>query len=394
MNAFDFLFVVIGLLLAAAAAYLLVPAVVALFYREQQRAAGGETRVVVLVPAHDEERTIARCIESLQHQDYPAARREIVVIADNCTDGTARVAADAGAQVLVRDEPTERGKGRALAWGIDRLLGREDRPDAVVVMDADSSPDRRFLTEIVSRFEEGARAVQGESLLLADGSPEQALRSAAFLLVNRARPTGRSMLGLASGLAGNGMLFSSELLGEHPWSAFSSTEDVEYGLALRSAGVKPVFARGAIVWSEAAQSGEVAATQQLRWEGGKLHLARTQIPRLVTQGFRQRRPDMLDAAAELAVPPLGYLAAGSAAVTASGAALAWLDGLTSWAVIPAAVALAAIPVYVVVGLIAARAPSSAYRALLRAPWFIVRKVSRAHRLLRFRPDSWVRTERR
>lgn len=394
MNAFDFLFIVVGLLLAAAAAYLLVPAVVALFYRERQRAAGGETRVVVLVPAHDEEPTITRCIKALQQQEYQRDRLEVVVIADNCTDGTARVAAEAGAEVLVRNEPTERGKGRALAWAIERLLGRENPPDAVVVMDADSSPDPRFLTEIVSRFEEGARAVQGESLLLADRSPEQALRSAAFLLVNRARPTGRSMLGLPSGLAGNGMLFASDLLAEHPWSAFSSAEDVEFGLALRTVGVKPVFARGAIVWSEAAPSGQAAETQQLRWEGGKLHLARTQIPRLVTEAFRQRRPDLLDAAAELAVPPLGYLAAGSAAVTASGAALAWLDGLAAWAVIPAAVALGAIPVYVVVGLIAARAPSSAYRALVRAPWFVVRKVARAHRLLRFRPDSWVRTERR
>jgi 1,2-diacylglycerol 3-beta-glucosyltransferase len=394
MNAFDFLFVVVGLLLAAAAIYLLLPAVVALFYREQKRSAGGDTNVVVLVPAHDEERTIASCIGSLRGQDYPSERREIVVIADNCTDETARVASEAGAHVLVRDEPEERGKGRALAWGIDRLLARDDVPDAVVVMDADSSPEPRFLTEIVSRFDEGAGAVQGESLLLADASPEQALRSAAFLLVNRARPTGRSMLGLASGLAGNGMLFGSGLLAEHPWSAFSSTEDVEYGLALRTAGVKPVFARGAIVWSEAAPSGEGAETQQLRWEGGKLHLARTQIPRLVGQAFSQRRPDLLDAAAELAVPPLGYLAAGSAAVTASGAALAWLDGLAAWAVIPAAVALGAIPVYVVVGLIAARAPASAYRALARAPWFVVRKVSKAHRLLRFRPDSWVRTERR
>ena len=45
-------------------------------------------------------------------------------------------------------------------------------------------------------------------------------------------------------------------------------------------------------------------------------------------------------------------------------------------------------------LIAAGAPSSAYRALAHAPAFVVRKLFRAHRLLRFRPDSWVRTERR
>ena len=190
------------------------------------------------------------------------------------------------------------------------------------------------------------------------------------------------------------MLFSRRVLTAHPWSGFSSTEDVEYGLALRGAGVSPVFARGAIVWSPVAPRGRAADTQQLRWEGGKLHLARTLSPRLLAQGFRERRPALVDAAVELAVPPLGYLAAAAGSVTAVGVALSWLDGLAAWAVTPAALALAAIPAYVLVGLIAADAPSSAYRALAHAPWFVVRKALRAHRLLRFRADSWVRTERR
>ena len=194
MSVLDFLFVVPGGVLAASALYLLVPAVVALFYRKEERRSRGETDVVVLIPAHDEESTVSVCIRSLQEQEYPLDRLEIVVIADNCTDETARVAADAGAEVLVRDVPDARGKGRALAWAIDQLLARPHPPSAVIVMDADSTPDPRFLTEIVNRFEEGASAVQGESLLLEDGSAEQALRGAAFLLVNRVRPTGRSML--------------------------------------------------------------------------------------------------------------------------------------------------------------------------------------------------------
>lgn len=394
MTGLEILFAGVGCLLAAAALYLLVPVVVALFYRERKRQARGDKDVVVLIPAHDEEQSIAHCVASMRAQTYPAERFSTVVVADNCTDDTARVAADAGAEVLIRDEPDERGKGQALRWTIERLLARERPPDAVVVIDADSSPDPRFLTEIVSRLDDGAEAVQGESLLIDDGTPEQALRGAAFLLVNRARPTGRSMLGLAAALAGNGMLFSRRLLVEHPWSAFSSTEDLEYGLALEAAGVKPIFARGAIVWSASAPHGRAAEIQQLRWEGGKLHLARTQIPRLIAQAFRKRRPGLLDAAAELAVPPLGYLTAAAGSVTLAGALLAWLDGLARWAVLPAAAALAAIPVYVILGLVAARAPSSAYRALAYAPAFVVRKALRAHRLLRFRPDSWVRTERR
>jgi 1,2-diacylglycerol 3-beta-glucosyltransferase len=387
MNALELLFVVAGLLLAFAALYLLFPAVVALFHRQREPTTRGETDVVVLIPAHDEEGTIAHCVEALEQQTYPRDRFRVVVVADNCTDETAAVASGAGAEVLVRAEPDARGKGHALRWGMEQLLARDAPPDAVVVVDADSTADPDLLQGLVSRFEAGAQAVQGESLIVGDGSPAQELRAAAFLLVNRARPTGRAMLGLAPDLAGNGMLFSRKLLAEHPWSAFSSTEDLEYGLALRAAGVEPVFARGAIVRSPAAPHGRAADTQQLRWEGGKLHLARTRAPGLLARG-------QLDAAIELAIPPLGYLAAAACALTLAGVALAWLDGLDPSAVAPSAAALAAIPVYVFIGLAAAKAPRSAYAALAHAPGFVVRKALRAHKLLRFRPDSWVRTERR
>lgn len=387
MNGTDLLFVLLGGALALAALYLLVPAVVALFYRARRLAVSGDTDVVVLVPAHDEEETVAHCVQAFENQTYPRDRYRVVVVADNCTDDTAGVASRAGAEVLARNEPDARGKGRALRWAMDELLTRDEPPDAVVVVDADSTPDPDLLTVLVGHFEEGAQAVQGESLIVGDGSPEQELRSAAFLLVNRARPTGRAMLGLAPDLAGNGMLFGRRLLDEHPWSAFSSTEDLEYGLELRAAGIEPVFARGAIVRSPAAPHGRAAEAQQLRWEGGKLHLARTHVPKLLAKG-------RVDAAVELAIPPLGYLTAAAGALTTVAVALVWLDGLDAWSAAPAVVALAAIPVYVVVGLVAAKAPRSAYAALAHAPRFVVRKALRAHRLLRFRPDSWVRTERR
>ena len=212
--------------------------------------------------------------------------------------------------------------------------------------------------------------------------------------MNRAKPSGRAVLGLATSLAGNGMLFSRRVLIDHPWRAFSSAEDLEYGLALRLAGVKPAFARGAIVWSPTAPNRKAAEVQQLRWEGGKLHLARTHIPRLLSVAARQRRASLVEAAADLAVPPLGYLAAAALALLAVATPLAALGFLSWWPLLPAAATLALIALYVLVGLRAAEAPAASYRALAYAPVFVVRKVAQGHRLRGFRPDSWVRTERR
>jgi len=386
-------FAVLGGLVAVFAVYQLVLAVAAFFHRRRGVEGGARTRVVVLVPAHDEAGLIARCVRSLAAQTYRSDLYNVVVIADNCTDDTAALARAAGAEVLVRDEPDERGKGRALRWAIDRILADGSAPDAIAVVDADSVAGPDFLATLVGPFERGALAVQGESLLSEDGSPLSAFRAAAFLLVNRVRPAGRAVLGLPSHLAGNGMLFGRELLRSHPWDAFTSTEDLEYSIKLRLAGIRPAFARGAILHSPAAPSAEAALHQQLRWEGGKLHVARTQIPRLVAAALRTGRPLLLDAAFELAVLPLGLLAALAGAGTVAGAALVWAGALRGWSLIPWLVALAAIPLYVLIGLRAAHAPRSAYRALAHAPLFVVTKLGRAHRLFTFRADTWVRTPR-
>jgi cellulose synthase/poly-beta-1,6-N-acetylglucosamine synthase-like glycosyltransferase len=391
------LVLLLGVPVAVVALYQVVLAVTAFFYRGFGARDGSRTpprtRVAVLVPAHDEAELIARCVRSLRDQTYPSELYEVVVIADNCTDETAAIAEDAGARVLVRNDTSARGKGHALRWALDRVLAQEPPPDAVAVVDADSVAGRDFLEALVAPFERGAAAAQGESLLFDEGSPAAALRAAAFLLVNRVRPSGRSMLGLPTTLAGNGMLFGRELLETHPWDAFSAAEDVEYTIRLRLAGIGPAFAGGAILLSPTAPTSEAATQQQLRWEGGKMHVARTQIPRLVGSAVRLRRPLLLEAAFELAVPPLGLLAAlaGVGAVTVG--VLALTDVLPGWSVTPWLVALAAIPVYVLVGLRAARAPRSAYRSLAQAPMLVLRKVFGAYRLLTFRADSWVRTER-
>src|SRR5438132_576685 len=84
-------------------------------------AADRSPRIVALVPAHDEEQGICTTVASLRAQVGADDHFEVLVIADNCTDATAARAQAAGAVVWIRDVPGMRGKGHALAWGIERL---------------------------------------------------------------------------------------------------------------------------------------------------------------------------------------------------------------------------------------------------------------------------------
>ena len=100
--------------LAASSLYLL--ALLVAGRRPRARAAGAETvqgRVAVLVPAHNEQGAIGAAVASLSAQDHPGELLEVIVIADNCNDDTAALAASAGATVWERDAPAAPESGRA-----------------------------------------------------------------------------------------------------------------------------------------------------------------------------------------------------------------------------------------------------------------------------------------
>jgi biofilm PGA synthesis N-glycosyltransferase PgaC len=90
-----------------------------------------ERRLTVIVPAYDEEETIAETIHSLREQSVAPAR--IVVIDDCSTDATATVAREAGATVI---EPPENTGSKAGAQNF-ALAGVET--DLVMAVDADTT---------------------------------------------------------------------------------------------------------------------------------------------------------------------------------------------------------------------------------------------------------------
>lgn len=77
------------------------------------------TRFTVVIPAHNEEAVIARCLQTLL-ADAPAGHQtEVIVVANGCTDNTVEVARQAAPQAIVLD--LEQGsKSLALNAGHER----------------------------------------------------------------------------------------------------------------------------------------------------------------------------------------------------------------------------------------------------------------------------------
>jgi 1,2-diacylglycerol 3-beta-glucosyltransferase len=396
-TAIDWVLVALGLPFLGAGLYLLA---LTLLWRRPTDVRGRRERLRfrVLVPAHNEEAGIGATVRSLEALDYPADLRRTVVLADNCTDSTAAIAAAEGAEVIERFDAVRRGKGFALQYGIDELLRRDaDRPewDALVVVDADTLVSPNLLRVLASHLESGASAVQA-AYLPRPGSdrPVAVITQVAFAAFHLVRSGARERLGLSCGLRGNGMAFRRELLREVPHAAFSRTEDLEFGVQLALQGVRVAFAGETRVFGEMPERAAAVASQRDRWIGGRAAIARKYLSQLVAGALRQRSLMLADIALDLIVPPLSALTVVSAAGFAASVVLAVAAGgpMVSTAVWSAAFAALAIHVAH-----AARIAGKG-RAFLRAagavPGYALDKTMTALRALRPTEETWVRTPRK
>ena len=261
--------------------------------------------IAVLVPAHNEEKGLEPTLTNIKEQLRPGD--QLVVVADNCSDETASVAANAGAMVTVRNNLSRIGKGYALDWGLTFLAVAP--PDIVVVIDADCQIAAGSLDRLAALSEQQHRPVQGLYLMSApNGSAiNHQVATFAWRLKNWMRPLGLKALGLPCQLMGTGMAFPWSLIRSTNLSSSEIVEDLKLGLDLARAGCAPIFCPSAIVTSNFPQTIEGSKAQRQRWEQGHVSLILTKAVPLLVLAIRQRNPSLFALVLDLLVPPLSLL---------------------------------------------------------------------------------------
>lgn len=348
-------------------------------------------RLLFLVPAHEEQLLITGCVRSLRQMEYPAAASRIVVIADNCTDQTARLAREEGADVLERVDREFPGKPRAIAWALSQIDLKSW--DACVVIDADSTVAPSFasglaqlapLNDIVFQSNIGVLNEFESWLTRLGGVLSRCRYEFTYPLKQSA--------GLNCPVMGNGMGFGTNLLMRDGWRAFSITEDSELYAIYTEAGVPIRHAAEANLFSQEARSLEQGATQRRRWLAGRLSVIREWAVRLV-RSPRISWHQKLDAFVELglASPVLHLMAASAVAATA----LIAIRGTLGWWI--AALAAASLSALVVTTIIVFwrhpqpwRTLSSFFMLPAYAAWRLVVVMGT---LLTLRDTTWRKTAR-
>ena len=101
-----------------------------------------KSRVLVIIPAYNEEKTVSEVIRGVQHH---ALSSSVLVVNDGSTDNTVRVAKKAGAKVI--SHPFNLGYGAALQTGYK--YASQHSYDYVVQVDADGQHEPRYINDLL-----------------------------------------------------------------------------------------------------------------------------------------------------------------------------------------------------------------------------------------------------
>ena len=228
-------------------------------------------KFMAIIPAHNEEMVVVSLIESLKNQTYDKDLYDIYVIADNCTDNTAKVAEQAGAIVYKRFDSVNKTKGFALNWFLQQKIKENADYDAFFVFDADNIVDKNFITAMNQKLCEGEDVVQGYRDIK---NPTDNWITAGYALfywtLHRFYHLARYNVGLSPLLNGTGFMVRFDIVKPQGWDTETLTEDIEFSLKRIIAGKKLGWATEAIVYDEQPTSFKQSWSQRSRWTVGHI----------------------------------------------------------------------------------------------------------------------------
>ncbi len=229
-------------------------------------------KFMAIIPAHNEESVIENLIESLKKQNYPRELYDIYVIADNCTDNTAKIAEKAGAIVYERFDNVRKTKGYALDWFLAQKIEENADYDAFFVFDADNIVHPDFIKNMNKKLCQGEEVVQGYRDIK---NPTDSWITAGYAIfywtMHRFYHLARYNLGLSPLLNGTGFMIKFDIIKpEGGLKTVTLTEDIEYSLKRIIKGKRLGWATDAIVYDEQPVEFKQSWTQRTRWTVGHM----------------------------------------------------------------------------------------------------------------------------
>lgn len=255
-----------------------------------------------VICAHNEGAVIAELVRSIKEQDYPPELIDVFVFCDNCTDGTADIARQAGAYVYERPAGGQHGKSWVMDYGLRNVL--RDYPgkhDAFFVFDADNVISRDYVKEMNNVFDAGGFAAvtsyrnskNFDSSWISRGYGTWFMREAKYL--NNAR----MILGTSCAISGTGFMVNADIVRRMDgWDFHLLTEDIQFSTFCAVRGYRIGYAHKAMFFDEQPVTFAASWKQRMRWTKGFYQVFAKYGKALVRGWLKGTRPAGAEGAGE------------------------------------------------------------------------------------------------
>ena len=249
-------------------------------------------RVAYLIPAHNEEDVIFTTVKALlEEQDYPRDKFDVFVVAHNCTDRTAELALQAGAKVLILNDPdpAHRMALYPMKYGVDHILGiqGEGTYDFILRLDADNHVNREFTSLMNDAFQSGVEFGRSYEGAL-NGAQNFYTKACALFYAfdSRFGSRVRERLGIAAHINGSGSMMSVELLRScGGYDCKTITEDAEFNFNRMLEGKKGHYVEDAVAYEDMPSSFKVTLSRNKRIGSGNMELLKGQLLKMFGKFF-------------------------------------------------------------------------------------------------------------
>lgn len=251
------------ILMALSVAYLLIFSLASLKKRKKKYpVVSPSQRFVVMFPAYKEDNVIIDSVKSILDQDYPKELYDVVVISDKMKEETNKALAEYPI-ILLEVKFQSSSKAKALNFAIDELKGRQY--DSIVILDADNTVEKDFLSQINNVRSTGQIAIQAHRRAKNLNTDTAMLDAVSEEVNNTIFRAGHVQLGFPSALIGSGMAFEYQWFAKNIKGVHTAGEDKEIEALLLKQNIYVEYLEDVYVYDEKVQRQEVFKNQRRRW---------------------------------------------------------------------------------------------------------------------------------
>lgn len=234
-------------------------------------------RICILIPAHNESAVIYDTVRLLKEkQTYPKEMFDIYVVADNCTDNTAELAANAGAKVLVHNDPDPKTHivSYAIKYGYEKILETGIDYAFSIRFDADNHCNDEFLSLMNDAFNSGCQIARPyESALNMTQNNFTKACGLYYIFDSRFSSRVRERLHIDAHVNGPGSLTDFNIIREiKGYDTTSITEDTEFCFKRMLDGYKCHYVEDAVVYEDLPSSFKDTFNRNRRIAAGNVRL--------------------------------------------------------------------------------------------------------------------------